>query len=87
VLEAPRIGEEGGAGAAIKEDRVEQIKRTPFERASDATIAAFAAVLMKAGYIAPVRTPRGRDILAACGQLKSASERSRKSRSSALPVA
>ena len=28
---------------------------------------------MKAGYASPVRTPRGRDILAACGQLKSAS--------------
>jgi len=28
-----------------------------------------------AGYASPVRTPRGRDILAACGQLKSASEK------------
>ncbi len=52
----------------------------PFECSSDAAIAAFAAVLMKAGYVAPVRRPRGRDIFAACGQLKSASERQRKSR-------
>ncbi|MEM9357298.1 MAG: 23S rRNA (adenine(2503)-C(2))-methyltransferase RlmN [Pseudomonadota bacterium] len=35
----------------------------------------FAAIVNRAGYASPVRTPRGRDILAACGQLKSASER------------
>jgi 23S rRNA (adenine2503-C2)-methyltransferase len=35
----------------------------------------FAEILNKAGYASPVRTPRGRDIMAACGQLKSASER------------
>ena len=40
-------------------------------------IAAFAAIVRRAGYPAPVRTPRGRDILAACGQLKTASERRR----------
>jgi len=33
----------------------------------------FAEVVNKAGYAAPVRTPRGRDIMAACGQLRSAS--------------
>jgi 23S rRNA (adenine2503-C2)-methyltransferase len=55
----------------------------PFECSDEATIAAFAALLMKAGYIAPVRTPRGRDILAACGQLKSASERVSRSRAMA----
>jgi 23S rRNA (adenine2503-C2)-methyltransferase len=33
----------------------------------------------KAGYASPVRTPRGRDILAACGQLKSESQRVRAS--------
>ena len=38
----------------------------------------FADVVNRAGYASPVRTPRGRDILAACGQLKSASERMRK---------
>jgi 23S rRNA (adenine2503-C2)-methyltransferase len=43
------------------------------------TIEAFAAILNKAGYASPIRTPRGRDILAACGQLKSASEKIRAS--------
>src|SRR5262249_12489939 len=33
------------------------------------------AVIFDAGYASPVRTPRGRDILAACGQLKSATEK------------
>jgi 23S rRNA (adenine2503-C2)-methyltransferase len=41
---------------------------------------AFAEILNDAGYTAPIRVPRGRDILAACGQLKSASERERLSR-------
>ncbi len=35
----------------------------------------FSAVIFDAGYASPVRTPRGRDILAACGQLKSATEK------------
>lgn len=39
----------------------------------------FADLINKAGYASPIRTPRGRDILAACGQLKSQSERLRKS--------
>ncbi|BEV10060.1 23S rRNA (adenine(2503)-C(2))-methyltransferase RlmN [Asticcacaulis sp. DW145] len=43
------------------------------------TIEAFAAILNKAGYASPIRTPRGRDILAACGQLKSESEKVRAS--------
>lgn len=43
------------------------------------TIEAFAAVLNKAGYASPIRTPRGRDILAACGQLKSATQKERAS--------
>ncbi|MCY4590457.1 MAG: 23S rRNA (adenine(2503)-C(2))-methyltransferase RlmN [Alphaproteobacteria bacterium] len=38
-------------------------------------IARFAEIVMKAGYASPVRAPRGRDILAACGQLRSKSER------------
>ena len=42
-------------------------------------IEAFAAILNKAGYASPIRTPRGRDILAACGQLKSESEKKRAS--------
>jgi 23S rRNA (adenine2503-C2)-methyltransferase len=35
----------------------------------------FSEIILNAGYASPVRTPRGRDILAACGQLKSASEK------------
>jgi 23S rRNA (adenine2503-C2)-methyltransferase len=38
----------------------------------------FARIVMDAGYASPIRTPRGRDILAACGQLKTDSERRRK---------
>ena len=38
----------------------------------------FADFINSAGYASPIRTPRGRDILAACGQLKSESERMRK---------
>ena len=53
---------------------------SPYECSSDKRIEAFAAKVLKAGYASPVRTPRGRDILAACGQLKSASERSRRLR-------
>ena len=43
------------------------------------TIERFAEIVNKAGYASPVRTPRGRDILAACGQLRSESERVRAS--------
>jgi len=42
------------------------------------TIERFADTINNAGYASPIRTPRGRDILAACGQLKSESERMRK---------
>ncbi|CAN7649687.1 23S rRNA (adenine(2503)-C(2))-methyltransferase RlmN [Rhizobium sp. LjRoot254] len=42
------------------------------------TIEAFADFINQAGYASPIRTPRGRDILAACGQLKSESERMKK---------
>ena len=42
------------------------------------TIEKFADTINNAGYASPIRTPRGRDILAACGQLKSESERMRK---------
>ncbi len=41
------------------------------------TIEAFSDVVFRAGYASPVRTPRGRDILAACGQLKSQTEKLR----------
>ncbi len=43
------------------------------------TIEAFAEIINRAGYASPIRTPRGRDILAACGQLKSDSEKTRAS--------
>ncbi len=50
----------------------------PFERSSDEAIERFAEIVRNAGYPSPVRTPRGEDIMAACGQLKSASERTPK---------
>jgi 23S rRNA (adenine2503-C2)-methyltransferase len=49
-----------------------------FECSTEAAIAAFSDIVFAAGYSAPVRTPRGRDILAACGQLKSASRKPRR---------
>ena len=39
----------------------------------------FGEVVNRAGYASPVRSPRGRDIMAACGQLKSASVKQRAS--------
>jgi 23S rRNA (adenine2503-C2)-methyltransferase len=59
----------------------------PYECSDDATIERFANVVIRAGYASPVRRPRGRDILAACGQLKSASERGRGGRSAAAQPA
>ncbi len=52
---------------------------TDYVCSDDETIERFAKIVMKAGYASPVRTPRGRDILAACGQLKSDSVRLRAS--------
>jgi 23S rRNA (adenine2503-C2)-methyltransferase len=52
---------------------------TEYECSSWSTIEQFAAILNRAGYASPIRTPRGRDILAACGQLKSESEKQRAS--------
>jgi 23S rRNA (adenine2503-C2)-methyltransferase len=52
----------------------------PYERSDSERIAAFADIVHKAGYASPIRTPRGEDIMAACGQLKSATERARRSR-------
>ena len=46
-----------------------------YECSDPQTVEKFAQILWDAGYSAPVRTPRGRDILAACGQLKTDSER------------
>ena len=59
----------------------------PFERSTDAAIAKFAAIVFDAGYASPVRTPRGEDIMAACGQLKSESVRARKSERDAAAAA
>ncbi len=50
---------------------------TIYECSDDATIARFSDIVFSAGYASPVRTPRGRDILAACGQLKSETEKLR----------
>ena len=52
---------------------------SPYECSDWKTIEAFAAILNRGGYASPIRTPRGRDILAACGQLKSESEKVRAS--------
>ena len=52
---------------------------SPYECSDWGTIESFAAILNRAGYSSPIRTPRGRDILAACGQLKSDSEKVRAS--------
>jgi 23S rRNA (adenine2503-C2)-methyltransferase len=52
----------------------------PYKRSDSDRIKAFADIIYNAGYASPIRRPRGEDIMAACGQLKSATERARKSR-------
>jgi len=47
----------------------------PYERSTDKAIQVFGDIVNNAGYASPVRTPRGEDIMAACGQLKSDSLR------------
>jgi 23S rRNA (adenine2503-C2)-methyltransferase len=59
----------------------------PFERSTNEAISKFAAIVFDAGYASPVRTPRGEDIMAACGQLKSESVRERKSARDAAAAA
>ncbi|VAV95525.1 23S rRNA (adenine(2503)-C(2))-methyltransferase @ tRNA (adenine(37)-C(2))-methyltransferase, partial [hydrothermal vent metagenome] len=51
----------------------------PYECSSWERIEAFAEIVNRAGYASPIRTPRGRDIQAACGQLKSESVKKRAS--------
>ena len=51
----------------------------PFERSSETRIEEFAKIINKAGYSSPIRQPRGEDIMAACGQLKSESKQLKKS--------
>ena len=58
-----------------------------FECSSNNAIRRFADIVNDAGYSAPVRQPRGRDIMAACGQLKSASKRLRRGRAPATSIA
>jgi 23S rRNA (adenine2503-C2)-methyltransferase len=48
---------------------------TRYECSDWGQIERFADIVNRAGYASPIRTPRGRDIMAACGQLKSASEK------------
>ena len=51
---------------------------SPYICSPDDRIEVFARRALNAGYASPVRAPRGRDILAACGQLKSESQRARR---------
>ena len=53
---------------------------SPYERSEKSHIEQFAKIILKAGYPSPVRTPRGDDILAACGQLKSVSVKEKRSK-------
>ena len=50
---------------------------SPYETSSNSAIDRFAKIVMEAGFSSPVRTPRGRDILAACGQLRTESRKLR----------
>ncbi|MDO9126196.1 MAG: 23S rRNA (adenine(2503)-C(2))-methyltransferase RlmN [Parvibaculum sp.] len=65
---------------------------SPYECSDWEQIEKFADVVNRAGYASPVRTPRGRDIMAACGQLKSetvkarASERFKDEKAAAQPI-
>ena len=51
---------------------------SPYECSEEESINNFAKIIMKAGYASPIRTPRGRDVMAACGQLKSLSIKQKK---------
>lgn len=59
---------------------------TQYECSDWDTIEKFAEIVNKAGYSSPVRTPRGRDIMAACGQLKSESQKIRARERMAMEV-
>ena len=51
---------------------------SPYECSEEDSINNLAKIIMKAGYASPIRTPRGRDVMAACGQLKSLSIKQKK---------
>ena len=51
---------------------------SPYKCSEEDSISKFAKIIMKAGYASPIRTPRGRDVMAACGQLKSLSIKQKK---------
>ncbi len=57
----------------------------PYECSDWDMIETFAEIINRAGYASPVRTPRGRDIMAACGQLKSESQKLRAKERMAAP--
>jgi 23S rRNA (adenine2503-C2)-methyltransferase len=56
---------------------------SPYLTSKPDQVKRFAEIVMQAGYSSPIRRPRGRDILAACGQLKTESERVRKPKAGA----
>jgi len=59
---------------------------SPYETSTPAAIDRFARIVMDAGFSSPVRTPRGRDILAACGQLRTESRRARAAERATPPL-
>jgi 23S rRNA (adenine2503-C2)-methyltransferase len=59
----------------------------PYACSTPAAMDAFAAILMEAHLASPIRQPRGQDIMAACGQLKSASQRAPRAARDAAPAA
>ena len=59
---------------------------SPYERSTKQRINSFADIVNKAGYASPVRSPRGEDIMAACGQLKSESAKIKKTSLNRNPV-
>ena len=75
-----KLIKENGIPAKINLIPFNEWPGAPYQRSSNNRIRAFADIIYKAGYASPIRTPRGEDIMAACGQLKSATERARKSR-------
>ena len=68
----------GGIPAKINLIPFNEWPGAPYQRSDWTRIEAFSDIVFKAGYASPIRTPRGEDIMAACGQLKSATERGRK---------